>query len=596
MQQICLKIGVLSLGFRAEALRSFGSAQTDRVNRIASTILSMESLNVLKEQAMQAQDATIREAVSGSIDEHLQSLKNSEYRKELQQGIMQTLQLANDMSSIMSNDWIEEQSSLLEDAGQMDLRAIMDVAEELQSRAGSLPRMNNILLETASESTARRADAVFTGMKKVLGQTSAIIREQTRTGQKPSVEWERPEEGLPKVLQVGGKGIIDTVVASASAVPRIPANPFFAPTAGFATAAKNIPLIVKDLAKEGIFDPPENPFTSRYQNGTKCPDEPQWFNDGGDEARIPPSVPKPLFPPIPGPLSVFSPLPAAAAGAAVFDPVYKLSRCWRDRTVPAGEEDCLPAYCKYFLRLVLPAAGWRYRNSKGWGIMVIPYNNWRHAAPPGVFKVDRVKKGGGTEKVDQFWTYAEVRLLTPYMAVNINPGVDSKVDPDKMSFVGMYVSIDLDKIRNPTQYGTGWNFYCHILSPGIGLWSPLYGRTEEIGVWWEVVDAYYSLAITNHIGRRDDNGCGGVKTSAWWYLYPWDLVKKANGAPGGLNFIHNLDYPDLDTEDGIKSWEKCKKFDGLQAGGLAMMFGAATVWGFANPLSSTTSTTKAPGS
>merc|ERR550532_1595622 len=61
----------------------------------------------------------------------------------------------------------------------------MDIAEELQSQAGSLPNMNNILLETASESDERRADAVFTGMKRVLGQTSAIFREKIHLQKTP---------------------------------------------------------------------------------------------------------------------------------------------------------------------------------------------------------------------------------------------------------------------------------------------------------------------------------------------------------------------------------------------------------------------------
>merc|ERR1719195_1314761 len=95
------------------------------------------------------------------------------------------------MNPSLGKDWMEEQNSLLEGAGNLDLRTVTNVADELQTQAGSLPKLENILLETASESGQRKADAVFTGMKKVVGQTSAILREKMnwkRTGYTPGRE------------------------------------------------------------------------------------------------------------------------------------------------------------------------------------------------------------------------------------------------------------------------------------------------------------------------------------------------------------------------------------------------------------------------
>jgi len=418
-------------------------------------ILNTESLHVLKEQAKQAQEAEVREAVSGSIDEHLQAMKNDEYRKELQQGVKTALQLAQDLSQSMGNDWLEEQSSLLEGAGQLDGRAILDVADELQSRAGSLPTMNSILLETASESNDRRADAVFTGMKKVLGQTSATFREKLNLQK-------TPKEKAPDLP--------------------LPALPVMSGVQGLAT---------------------------RVVGTTDC------FKGGVEEKDVP----------------------------------------W---------------YCKFYARMALPAVGFRYRNEKGFGVHIIPFNNWRHTA----FNSKQFK---GATGMDQFWTFAEIRLLTPYMQISIWPGVDAKVDIDKVTYVGLQTNFDVYSIRNPgkkapSRPGIGpWEFYANILGVGIGL-MPTPTIHEEVTLWWELWDIAYFVSISQYISRFHDNGCGVVKYTPWWYLYPKTYQ---TGSPAGINTFQVLWYPPE---------AKCEKFVMLQEVGQVLMLGAATTWAFAAPL------------
>merc|ERR1719330_605933 len=108
--------------------------------------MNSESLHELKTQVLgNIQTEAHKAAVAETFDEHVEALKQGDYRKELQEGCQTAVRLMQDMSQLGGNGWMDEESSLLDEGvAQMDAQTITEAAEALQSQAGLSSNMKSI--------------------------------------------------------------------------------------------------------------------------------------------------------------------------------------------------------------------------------------------------------------------------------------------------------------------------------------------------------------------------------------------------------------------------------------------------------------------